>query len=213
MYVDTGDDKRLLGRSMLSSCIYYLTYLTYLPYVSFYSNVVSGLQRQTRHHHRRLQAKRHRLRNSLRRSQSRHCYKTPFQPHRVTQQECPSLTISRSSSTTTPPPPPYPQCRPSAPSASLSPSPRRTQARQLQPLPRFRNPRAFPGRAVDIIINNAGAATFQSNASQPALDPVDLDPADLDTLFHPNVRGPRLLIRAALPHLSAPGGCIVNVAV
>ncbi|TAQ91270.1 hypothetical protein B7494_g426 [Chlorociboria aeruginascens] len=63
---------------------------------------------------------------------------------------------------------------------------------------------AFPGRKIDIIVNNAGNATFQDAPQNAALD-------EFDALFHPNVRGPHLLIKAALPYLSSPGGRIVNI--
>ncbi|KAJ5804890.1 hypothetical protein N7474_010777 [Penicillium riverlandense] len=63
---------------------------------------------------------------------------------------------------------------------------------------------AFPGRQIDIIINNAGHATFQEGAEMAVVE-------EFDALFHPNVRGPHLLVRAALPHLASPGGRIVNV--
>ncbi|KAL6894960.1 NAD(P)-binding protein [Trichoderma evansii] len=63
---------------------------------------------------------------------------------------------------------------------------------------------AFPGRNIDIIINNAGHATFPGTALDSPIE-------EFDAIFHPNVRGPHLLIRAALPHLTSPGGRIVNV--
>ncbi|KAJ5122352.1 hypothetical protein N7526_009289 [Penicillium atrosanguineum] len=62
---------------------------------------------------------------------------------------------------------------------------------------------AFPGRQIDIIINNAGHATFQEGTEAAVVE-------DFDALFHPNVRGPHLLVRAALPHIASPGGRIVN---
>ncbi|KAH8799773.1 hypothetical protein F5884DRAFT_825192 [Xylogone sp. PMI_703] len=64
--------------------------------------------------------------------------------------------------------------------------------------------KAFPGRKIDIIINNAGHATFQEGAEKAPV-------SEFDAIFHANVRGPDLLIRAALPHISIPGGRIVNV--
>ncbi|RFU81469.1 short-chain dehydrogenase reductase sdr [Trichoderma arundinaceum] len=64
--------------------------------------------------------------------------------------------------------------------------------------------KAFPGRKIDILINNAGHATFQGSTSEAPIE-------EFDALFHPNVRGPHLLIRAALPHLASPGGRIVNI--
>ena len=62
---------------------------------------------------------------------------------------------------------------------------------------------AFPGRTVDIIVNNAGLATFQEGVEKAVV-------SEFDAMFHANVRGPDLLIRAALPHISTPGGRIVN---
>ncbi|KAK5996240.1 Short chain dehydrogenase AgnL6 [Cladobotryum mycophilum] len=64
--------------------------------------------------------------------------------------------------------------------------------------------KAFPGRNIDIIINNAGHATFQESTEKAIIE-------EFDGLFHPNVRGPHLLIRAALPYIASPGGRIVNV--
>ncbi|PYI04730.1 putative short-chain dehydrogenases/reductase [Aspergillus sclerotiicarbonarius CBS 121057] len=63
---------------------------------------------------------------------------------------------------------------------------------------------AFPGRTIDILINNAGRASFN-----PTLDAVPLD--EFDALFHANVRGPFLLLQAALPHLRTPGARIINI--
>ena len=34
---------------------------------------------------------------------------------------------------------------------------------------------------------------------------------DFDWTFHTNVRGPYLLFQAALPHLSSPGGRVINI--
>lgn len=64
--------------------------------------------------------------------------------------------------------------------------------------------KAFPGRKIDIIVNNAGHATFEESAAAAAVD-------NFDAVYHPNVRGPHLLIKAALPYLAAPGGRIVNI--
>lgn len=64
--------------------------------------------------------------------------------------------------------------------------------------------KAFPGRKIDIIVNNAGYATFQEGAEKALV-------SEFDPMFHANVRGPDLLIRAALPHISTPGGRIVNI--
>jgi 3-oxoacyl-[acyl-carrier protein] reductase len=64
--------------------------------------------------------------------------------------------------------------------------------------------KSFPNRKIDIIVNNAGHATFQDTTSNALED-------DFDLLFHANVRGPHLLIKAALPHLQSPGGRIINI--
>ena len=64
--------------------------------------------------------------------------------------------------------------------------------------------KAFPGRRVDILVNNAGLATIQEGAEKAVV-------SEFDAMFHTNVRGPDLLIRATLPHMSTPGGRIVNV--
>lgn len=62
---------------------------------------------------------------------------------------------------------------------------------------------AFKADKIDIIINNAGyAAPHESAAEIPA--------EAWDETFHINVRGPFLLIQAALPHMQR-GGRIVNV--
>ncbi|OKL62870.1 hypothetical protein UA08_02129 [Talaromyces atroroseus] len=63
---------------------------------------------------------------------------------------------------------------------------------------------AFPGRKIDIIVNNSGAAIFHP-------DTATIAPEDFDTLFQANVRGSFLLVQAALPYLSAPGGRIINI--
>ncbi|KAL7955389.1 hypothetical protein V8C34DRAFT_307465 [Trichoderma compactum] len=63
---------------------------------------------------------------------------------------------------------------------------------------------AFPGRKIDIIVNNAGHATFQESASKAPVE-------EFDALFHPNVRGPHLLTRAALPYIASPGGRTTNI--
>ena len=63
---------------------------------------------------------------------------------------------------------------------------------------------AFPGRPIDILVNNAGRASFS-----PSLDAIPV--ADFDALFHANVRGPFLLLQAALPHLRSPGARIINI--
>ncbi|KAL6862106.1 NAD(P)-binding protein [Trichoderma novae-zelandiae] len=63
---------------------------------------------------------------------------------------------------------------------------------------------AFPGRKIDILINNAGYFTGQDSPAKTSVE-------EFDALFHPNVRGPHLLTIAALPHLASPGGRIVNI--
>ncbi|PTB61857.1 NAD(P)-binding protein [Trichoderma citrinoviride] len=63
---------------------------------------------------------------------------------------------------------------------------------------------AFPGRKIDILINNAG---WFAGSDSPQTTTIE----DFDALFHPNVRGPHLLTIAALPHLASPGGRIVNI--
>lgn len=63
---------------------------------------------------------------------------------------------------------------------------------------------AFPNRKIDIIINNAAALIFQQGIT-------DFTDESFDKSFHANVRGPLLLLTAALPHITAPGGRIVNI--
>ncbi|KAJ6781893.1 hypothetical protein PWT90_08562 [Aphanocladium album] len=63
---------------------------------------------------------------------------------------------------------------------------------------------AFPGRSIDIIVNNAGHATFQESVETAPVE-------EFDSLFHPNVRGPHVLTKAALPLLASPGGRIINI--
>lgn len=63
--------------------------------------------------------------------------------------------------------------------------------------------KAFNTSKIDIIINNAGYAAMHENA---AAIPVEA----WDEAFRINVRGPFLLIQAALPHMQS-GGRIVNV--
>ncbi|KAJ5198270.1 uncharacterized protein N7498_007387 [Penicillium cinerascens] len=63
---------------------------------------------------------------------------------------------------------------------------------------------AFPGRQIDIVVNNAGFGTFQESTAEAVVE-------DFDALFHVNVRGPHLLVRAALPYIASPGGRVVNV--
>ena len=62
---------------------------------------------------------------------------------------------------------------------------------------------AFPGRAIDIIVNNAGVMAPSSLS--------DATPAAFDEHFHDNVLGPLLLLQAAEPHLASHGGRVVNI--
>ena len=64
--------------------------------------------------------------------------------------------------------------------------------------------KAFPGRKIDIIVNNAAVAKFHATVEETPAD-------EFDATFHPNVRAPFLLIQAAVPHLAAPGGRIINI--
>ncbi|CRG86517.1 3-oxoacyl- [Talaromyces islandicus] len=63
---------------------------------------------------------------------------------------------------------------------------------------------AFPGRKIDIIVNNSGIGLFHPDTASISLE-------DFDTLFHANTRGPLLLVQASLPHLTSPGGRIINI--
>jgi 3-oxoacyl-[acyl-carrier protein] reductase len=63
---------------------------------------------------------------------------------------------------------------------------------------------AFPGRNIDIIVNNSGIGIFHPDTTSIPVE-------DFDTLFQANARGPFLLVQAALPHLSSPGGRIINI--
>jgi 3-oxoacyl-[acyl-carrier protein] reductase len=56
---------------------------------------------------------------------------------------------------------------------------------------------------INIIVNNAGLGIARENTASVPLE-------DWDYLFHINIRGPFLLIQAALPYMK-PGGRIVNV--
>jgi 3-oxoacyl-[acyl-carrier protein] reductase len=62
--------------------------------------------------------------------------------------------------------------------------------------------KAFPDRKIDIIINNAAAVLFASSA---------FDYEGFDNIFHANVRGPLLLVGAALPHMASPGGRVISI--
>jgi len=57
---------------------------------------------------------------------------------------------------------------------------------------------------LDVVVNNAGVSRFAPFDS--------LSDEAWDETFDVNVRGPARVIRAALPHLTAPGGVIVNIA-
>ena len=69
---------------------------------------------------------------------------------------------------------------------------------------------ALPGKAVDafgkldVLCNVAGAFRFDRA--------MDITPAGWDKIHAVNVRGPFFIMQAALPHLVASGGTIVNVA-
>lgn len=63
--------------------------------------------------------------------------------------------------------------------------------------------KAFNTNTIDIIINNAGTAVFHDGAAKVPFD-------SWDSVFHINVRGPFLLIQAALQHMKW-GGRIINV--
>lgn len=61
----------------------------------------------------------------------------------------------------------------------------------------------FHADTINIVVNNAGLGIERENI---AAVPVE----DWDFLFHINIRGPFLLIQAALPYMK-PGGRIINV--
>ncbi|KAK2734009.1 hypothetical protein FQN55_003070 [Onygenales sp. PD_40] len=64
--------------------------------------------------------------------------------------------------------------------------------------------RIFNTQTIDILVNNAGSITGHSTLSEIPFE-------EFDTTFHTNVRGPFLLMQAALPHLTSPGGRVVNI--
>ncbi|KAN0077447.1 hypothetical protein V8E54_005751 [Elaphomyces granulatus] len=64
--------------------------------------------------------------------------------------------------------------------------------------------KAFNTETIDIIVNNAG-----TGACYPNVESIPLK--DFDWMFRTNVRGPLLLVQAAIPYLASPGGRIVNV--
>lgn len=63
---------------------------------------------------------------------------------------------------------------------------------------------AFPGRTIDVLVNNAAALTAKPNLASFTVE-------DFETVFNVNVRSIFLLIQAAEPHFTAPGARIVNV--
>ena len=62
--------------------------------------------------------------------------------------------------------------------------------------------KAFNTGTIDIMVNNAGTANVYGDLE-------GTPGADFDRVFQVNVRGPFLLMQAALPHLSSPGGRIL----
>ncbi|EOO02488.1 putative 3-oxoacyl-(acyl-carrier-protein) reductase protein [Phaeoacremonium minimum UCRPA7] len=64
--------------------------------------------------------------------------------------------------------------------------------------------KAFPGKTIDIIVNNAAIM-----AGYPSLK--DFPVEDFDVAFHTNVRSIFLLLQAAEPHLTAPGARIISI--
>ncbi|KAK2772634.1 hypothetical protein FQN52_004900 [Onygenales sp. PD_12] len=62
--------------------------------------------------------------------------------------------------------------------------------------------RIFNTQTIDILVNNAHHRPL--NLSEIPFE-------EFDTTFHTNVRGPFLLMQAALPHLAPPGGRLVNI--
>ena len=57
---------------------------------------------------------------------------------------------------------------------------------------------------IDVLVNNAGMGVFR---------PVrDMSVEEFDAMWHTNVRGVFLMCRAVLPHMSAGGGDIINIA-
>ena len=64
--------------------------------------------------------------------------------------------------------------------------------------------KAFPGKTIDIIVNNASVM-----AGYPSLKDFPIE--DFDVAFHVNVRSIFLLLQAAEAHLTAPGARIINI--
>ncbi|CAK7218096.1 hypothetical protein SBRCBS47491_003391 [Sporothrix bragantina] len=63
---------------------------------------------------------------------------------------------------------------------------------------------AFPGRTIDVIVNNAAMLTAKPDLASFTVE-------DFDTIFNVNVRSIFLLIQAAEQHLTAPGARIINI--
>ncbi len=63
---------------------------------------------------------------------------------------------------------------------------------------------AFAGRKIDILVNNAANWALDNSVEEASVEV-------FDSVFHPNVRGPFLLVEAALPHMTSPGGRIINI--
>ncbi len=63
---------------------------------------------------------------------------------------------------------------------------------------------AFPGRTIDILVNNAAAILAKP-------DLASFTPEDFSSVFNVNVRSIFLLIQAAEKHLTAPGARIINI--
>ncbi|KAI0198140.1 hypothetical protein F4808DRAFT_437214 [Astrocystis sublimbata] len=57
--------------------------------------------------------------------------------------------------------------------------------------------------SIDIVVNNAGVAPAHSDIAA-------VDAGAWDAVFHPNVRGPFLLVQAAVPYMKR-GGRIINI--
>lgn len=61
----------------------------------------------------------------------------------------------------------------------------------------------FSESGLDVLINNAAAAKFQSVSA--------ITPADFDEIFHINVRGPLILLQGLLPALEKRRGSVTTV--
>lgn len=64
--------------------------------------------------------------------------------------------------------------------------------------------KAFPNRKIDILVNNAGDARFSASLTEFSIE-------DFDSMVYANVRGPLLLLKAALPHIATPGGRVISI--